>query len=190
MRVSLAALVAVAVLAGGSAHAQSPVYHGTLTIRPARGTIDRTTGIGSLRVKKWDLLEAFDSNGIAPDREPIIIAIGETERLVIPAGQVSASRNGKVFTFRNSKVSRGVRFFQMRQLKNTGGAKARYRVRFSLVGIDLSGLLLEYPLCKSLAVIIGDDDGFEGVDLDRPGGFGRSKVRVLGACVADEWPWL
>jgi hypothetical protein len=189
--VAVAALAAAVVFAGAPAYAQgAPVYHGALTIRPARGGIDKSTGIGSLRVNNWDLLLVSDSNGIAPDREPIMIAIGETERLVIPAGQVRASRNGKKFTFRNPEVPRGVRFFQMRQLKDSGGAQARYRVRFSLVGIDLSGLLIEFPVCKSLAVIVGDDDGFEGIDLDRPGGFSRSKVRVLGACQAQEWPWI
>jgi hypothetical protein len=191
MRPLLAASLAAAVLlAGAEAGAQAPLYHGTLTIRPARGGIDKANGIGSLKVNNWDLLLNFNSNGIFPDREPIIVAIGETERLVIPAGEVRASRNGKVFTFRNPKVPRGVRFFQMRKLKDSAGAQARYRVRFSLVGIDLSGLLIEFPLCKSLAVIVGDDDGFEGVDLDRPGGFARSKVRVLGACQAQEWPWV
>ena len=191
MRLLLAAgLVAAVVLAATDGHAQAPLYHGKLTIRPARGGIDKSNGIGSLTVNNWDLLLGLDSNGIAPDREPVIVAIGETERLVIPAGEVRASRNGKVFTFRNPKVPRGIRFFQMRKLKDSGGALARYRVRFSVVGIDLSSLLIEFPLCKSLAVIVGDDDGFEGVDLDRPGGFSRSKVRVLGACQAQDWPWV
>lgn len=193
MRLLLAAALVAAVVfafAGTDAHAQAPLYHGVLRIRPARGAIDKANGIGSLTVNNWDLLLSLDSNGIAPDREPVIVAIGETERLVIPAGEVRASRTGKVFTFRSPKVPRGVRFFQMRKLKDSGGAQARYRVRFSLVGIDLSSLLIEFPLCKSLAVIVGDDDGFEGVDLDRPGGFSRSKVRVLGACQAEEWPWV
>jgi hypothetical protein len=185
-----AALAAAVLLVGVEARAQAPLYHGTLTIRPARGGLDKENGIGSLRVNNWDLLISLDSNGVYPDREPIIVALGETERLVIPAGQVRASRNGKVFTFRNPKVPRGIRMFQMRKLKDSAGAQARYRVRFSVVGIDLSGLLIEFPLCKSLAVIIGDDDGFEGVDLDRPGGFSRSKVRILGACQAQEWPWV
>lgn len=191
MRVLVAvALAAAVVLVGVDARAQAPLYHGALTIRPAQGGIDKANGIGSLTVNNWDLLLSPNSNGIAPDREPVIVAMGETERLVIPAGEVRASRNGKVFTFRSPKVPRGIRFFQMRKLKDDGGAQARYRVRFSLVGIDLSSLLIEFPLCKSLAVIVGDDDGFEGVDLDRPGGFSRSKVRVLGACQAQEWPWV
>jgi hypothetical protein len=188
----IATLAAVVAFGSTSAHAQGePLYHGTLTIRPARGGIDKSSGIGSLRVNNWDLLLISASNGIAPDREPVMVAIGETERLVIPAGEMRASRNGKTFTFRNPRVGeRGIRFLQMRQLRDNGGALARYRVRFSLVGIDLSGLLIEFPLCKSLAIIVGDDDGFEGVDLDRPGGFSKSKVRVLGSCQAQEWPWV
>ena len=91
-----------------------------------------------------------------------MIAIGESERLVIPVGEVKASRSGKKFTYRNPTVPRGIRMFQMRRLKDDSNGIQRYRVRFSLVGIDLSGLLIEFPLCKSLAVIVGDDDGFSG----------------------------
>jgi len=190
--VTLATLVAAAVLFASppAAHAQTaPIYHGTLKIRPARGGIDKDHGDGSLRVNNWDLLINDESNGIAPDREPIIIAMGDTERLVIAAGDVHASRNGRKFTYRNPEAPRGIRFLQMRQLKDPAGAKARYRIRFALVGIDLSALLIEFPVCKAMAIIIGDDDGFSGVDLDRPGGFNRSLVRVMGACQAESWPW-
>lgn len=192
MRLLLVLLVAVAglALAGSPAFAQEPLYHGVLSVRSATGGIDKEDGIGSLRVKNWEFRLSPDSNGIAPDREPIIIAIGESERLVIPAGHVGASRNGKRFVYRNPGIPRGVRSFSMRRLKDDGAGLARYRVRFSLVGIDFSSLTIQFPDCKSLAVIVGDDDGFTGVDLDRPGGFRGSRVRVLGACTAEEWPWL
>jgi hypothetical protein len=192
MNLLVAAAVGLAVLwSGAAAHAQAPLYHGSLQIRTARGTVDRSKGTGSLRVNNWDLVLVSDSNGIFPDREPVIIAIGETERLVIPAGELKPSKNGKQFTFRNPKVDRGVRFFQIRQLKTApGDTNARYRVRFNLVGIDLSGLLIEYPLCKSLAVIVGDDDGFEGVWFDRPGGFNGHKVKTDGTCPPADWPWV
>jgi hypothetical protein len=192
MRFPLVVLVTVAclALAGGPASAQEPLFHGVLSVRPASGGIDKDVGTGSLRVKNWEFRLSPDSNGIAPDAEPIILAIGESERLVIPAGQVRASRNGKRFVYRNPKIPRGVRSFEMRRLKNDGAGLARYRVRFSIVGVDFSSLTIQFPDCKSLAVIVGDDDGFTGVDIDRPGGFRGSRVRVLGACTAQEWPWV
>ena len=192
MRSVVAAVLAAAVLLNGvAARAQTAVHHGTLTIRSARGVIDRQSGIATLRVNNWDLLLAPDSNGIVPDREPVLVAIGDSERLVVPAGQLRASRSGKVFTYRNPKTPRGIRFFQMRELRNNAGAKARYRVRFSLIGIDFSSLVISYPDCKSLAVIVGDDDGFEGIEITRPGEpqFCCRKVKVTGACQAQEWPW-
>jgi hypothetical protein len=190
----IAALVAAVLLPALPARAQEPLFHGVLSIKPALGGIDKEIGIGSLRVRTWDLCLVSDSNGIAPDREPVIIALGESERLVIPAGEVRASRNGRKFTYRNPNVSRGIRFFQVRQLKDDPLCGARYRVGFSLVGIDLSRLVVEFPICMSLAVIVGDDDGFSGIELTKAGrglrAFETSRVRVLGACQAEAWPWV
>src|SRR5262245_40814477 len=103
MRLVVAAAFGLAVLSSGhAALAQgAPLYHGTLRIRPAPGTVDKTNGIGSLRINNWDLLLVPNSNGIFPEREPVIIALGETERLVVPAGALEPSKNGKQFTYRD-----------------------------------------------------------------------------------------
>jgi hypothetical protein len=59
------------------------------------------------------------------------------------------------------------------------------------VGIDLSELMLSLPVCNPMAVIVGDDDGFSGVEFDRPGGFSSSRVKIDGTCTpAGGWPWL
>lgn len=190
MRLILVAALAAVVLAPSAPlQAQEPTFHGTLKIRPAFGAIDKVYGTGSLRVPSWDFFLISDSNGIAPDKEPVIIAIGESESLVIPVGQVKASRNGKKFTFRNPGVLRGIRLFQLRRLKTDSNGIQRYRVRFTLAGIDLSSLTISFPTCTAFAVIVGDDDGFEGVWLDRPGGFNGSKVKTAGVCPPPDWPW-
>jgi hypothetical protein len=167
------------------------VYHGVLGVRPTTGAFDKNVGIASLRVRSWILGLAANSNGIAPDKEAIIIAVGDTEKLVVPAGQVKASKNGKTFVYRIPKVTRGVRLLKIRRLKNDGDGTARYSFTFSLVNIDLSFMVDQYPLCTPMAIIVGDDDGFSGIELDRPGGFTRSRVRVDGACInVADWPWI
>jgi hypothetical protein len=184
---SLALLAGVAVPAG----AIVPVYHGGLVVRPALGGFQKNTGIASLRVKNWNLVLTSQSNGIDPTQEGVIIAIGSTEQLVVPAGLIHGSRNSRRFTFKDAKTSRGVRAFQLRQYNNDCRGKACYHVAFTLVGIDLSTLVLSYPFCSPMAVIIGDDDGFSGVEFDRPGGFNGSRVKIDGTCTpGNGWPWL
>lgn len=170
-----------------AAWAQQPVFNGFLTIRPASGSIDRDTGASTLNVKRWTWLLTPDSNGIRPDAEPIIVGIGETERLVLPAGYVKASKNGRRFTFRDKTVQRGIRALRIWRGKDP----SIWQVKIQLVGIDLSRLTLEYPLCSPMAIIVGDDDGFSGVEFDRPDGFTGKRVKVVGFCdTGDEWPWL
>ena len=184
---SLAALLALPATTRAQA---APVYHGVLGVRPATGAFDKNVGIASLRVRSWILGLAANSNGIAPDKETIIIAVGDTEKLVVPAGDVKASKNGKSFVYRNPK-GRGVRLLKIRRLKDDGDGTARYSFTFSLVNIDLSFMVDQYPLCTPMAIIVGDDDGFSGIELDRPGGFTRSRVRVDGACInVADWPWI
>src|SRR5262249_47939222 len=93
---SFAALLAFPVAAGAQG---APVYHGNRKVLPANGLSQKKTmdpsGMATWGVRNWALTLAMGSTGIAPDKEPIIIAIGDTEKLVIPAGQVKASKNGK-----------------------------------------------------------------------------------------------
>jgi hypothetical protein len=189
---ALAGLLAVLFSLGGAGgiEAAAPIYHGVLSVRPARGGFDKNGGDASLRVRNWNLRLTTDSNGIYPDREPVQIDVGDTEQFFVPAGEVRVSKNGKRFTYRNAATSRGVRALNIRRLKNDPDGTVRYRIAFSLVGVNLSSLVVSFPICTPLAVIVGDDDGFSGVEFDRPGGFSGSKVRVTGACnSASDWPW-
>src|SRR2546427_12864151 len=52
------------------------VHHGKLKIRPALGSIDGSTGFGTLRVRRWRLVLSPGTNGILPGQEPGVAAPG------------------------------------------------------------------------------------------------------------------
>ena len=163
----------------------TPVHHGELDIRPAVGTINGATGIGTLRVRRWRLVLAETSNGIFPGQEPVVVALGE-ESFVLAAGSLTPSRHGKVFRYRAPADAgpRGFRFFRIARRAN-----GSYRVRFTLIGIDLSALVLQTPVCQPMAVIVGDDDGFTGAFLTRP--HFKRHVAIPHACdPRNDWPWI
>ena len=91
----LAAAIARAQISTGA----TPVYHGTLKIvRPAVGTLDKSTGIRTLRVRGWRWKLKESSNGIIPTREPLVVALGE-DSFRLDAGSLTPSRNRKVFRY-------------------------------------------------------------------------------------------
>ena len=185
-----AALAVALTLAAVTGRAQistsaTPVYHGNLQIlRPAVGTFNTTTGIGTLRVRGWQLELKQGSNGIFPDQEPVVVALGD-ESFRLDAGSLTRSRNGKVFRYRAPlTVQRGIRSFRIARR-----ASATYLVSFTLIGVDLSQLVLQNPVCRPLAVIVGDDDGFTGAFLTRP--HFKRHVAIARACDAsNHWPWI
>lgn len=167
------------------ASAQNLVYHGFLTIRRAGGTINPDTGISTVNVKRWSFLLTPNSNGLVPDEEPVIVAIGDGERLVLPAGSLTASKSGRKFTYKDKTITRGIRSFRIWRGKDP----SLWQVRFQVVGVDLSALTINYPDCLPMAVIVGDDDGFSGVEFDRVGGFTGKGVKIVGFCPVEDWPW-
>jgi hypothetical protein len=185
-----AALAVALTLAATAARAQistgaTPVYHGELDIRPAVGTIDGETGIGTLRVHGWRLVLKDDSNGIYPDKEPVVVALGE-ESYVLPAGSLSRSRNGKVFRYRAPAGTGPRGFLSFRIARRANGS---YLISFALIGIDMSPLVLKTPVCQPMAVIVGDDDGFRGALLVRPH-FKRHIAIPRGCDASNDWPWI
>jgi len=181
-RVALLVLLPVAAAAQVSTSA-IPVYHGGLTVRPAHGVINENTGRASFSVSNWVLSPVNESNGVFPSQEPILIAIGE-ESFRIEPGMVKATRKGRRFTYRAPKgLTRGIRQLRI-QLQKDGS----YAFRFTLKNVDLSRMRISDPVCVPMALIIGDDDGFSGVDLTSNGFSPRLTVR--GRCDnVDSWPW-
>jgi len=163
----------------------TPKYHGTLQPEPVSGRIDPETGVSRLVVKGWLLRPAADSNGVFPAAEPVLVAVGE-ESFRIERGRLSPSKSGRRFSYRSAgSVQRGVRSMRLR-LRPDGA----YDVRLVLFNVSLGRLLFDYPQCVPMAVIVGDDDGFTGVDLDRKS-FTSRRLMVRGGCVPDEdWVWL
>lgn len=178
-------LAAIVLATAPLASAQEAVYHGFLTIRRAGGTIDPDTGVSSVNIRRWSFLLTPNSNGMQPDVEPIIVAVGDAERLVLPAGSMKASKNGRRFTYRDKTITRGIRAMRIWR----GNDPTLWQVRVQLVGIDLSTLTINYPDCLPMAVIVGDDDGFSGVEFNRVGGFTGKGVRIVGFCPVEDWPW-
>jgi hypothetical protein len=163
----------------------TPVYHGTLKIiRPAVGTLDLSTGIGTLRVRGWRLRLKDGSNGIFPAQEPVVVALGE-ESFRLEAGSLTPSRNGKVFRY--SAPDAGPRAIRSFRIARHG--KGSYVVSFSLIGVDMSANVFNDPVCQNLAVVVGDDDGFTGVDLLTRPPF-SPHVTIPHLCKPPAWPWL
>src|SRR5205814_9203029 len=135
-----------------------PIHHRARDIRTDVCTITGAQVIVTLRVRRWRLVLAETSNGIFPDKEPVLVALGE-ESYVLAAGSLTPSRKGKVFRYRAPADAgpRGFRFFRIARRAN-----GSYRVRFTVIGIDLSALVLPPPVCQPMAVIVGADDGFTG----------------------------
>ncbi len=171
----------------------TPIYHGVLGFLPAKGKIDRTTGIASLKVHHARFLLSPVSDGIFPDREPILIALGGSN-FGIDAGMLKPSHKGKLLTYRAPKgTTSGIITFRIKQIAGPGPAGASrgaYALNFALKGLNVALLNVQDPLCLPMAVIVGDDDGFSGVVVTSPS-FQSKTLSVPRDCDAGgNWPWL
>jgi hypothetical protein len=164
-----------------------PIYHGVLRINPAVATLDLSTGTATIKVRRWGLLlNPQESNGIYPDQEPILLALGEADRFYLAAGSLKPMRRGKGWTYRSDLKAddRGIKSLTIKRLPD-----GSYLVRFTLVGVDLSRLIFELEgVCVSTAVIVGDDDGFTGINVTRKNTRTR-RVLIPDECEPQEWPW-
>lgn len=160
-------------------------FHGTLLPVPAKGTLDTHTGFAALSAKKWVVTLNPGSNGIAPQLEPVYVFFGDVDRLAVPVGAFRTLRNGKLFKYRKPDETRGVRAMDLKAQRD-----GRWLVKLQLVGVDLSTLLLNPTVCQSVALVVGDDDFFEGLSLQRVGGRDGAKLKAAGTCAASDWPWL
>ena len=187
LRRTLPAL-AVACALAATAWGDAPIYHGRLRIDHAgRGRIDLNTGLASFRVKNWLFLPDGSSNGIDPGTQLVRIALGDTNNLVIPAGQMRVSKNGRRFTF-TSKTNNGIQALKLLRLSD-----GSFRVKLlKVAGVDLSSLVIsDPPVCLSFALIVGDDDGFSGVSFDRPKPYPSKLLTIPGFCTSNQgWPWI
>ena len=149
--------------------------------------MNKQDGMAEVAVKRWALVLSPTSNGVFPDQEPIVIAIGDDNFRLEPG---TLRRKKNTFRYRapkKPKLVRGVRSITIK-LRGDGSYSVDFRVR----GIQLFDLSRRAPLCLPTAFIIGDDDGFIGVTYDSPGSPPLVSRRVIVAestCPAEEWPW-
>jgi hypothetical protein len=179
MRPAALLLLVSALGAARSAAAVDVDFSATLAVRPARGTLDVATGAATLAVKRWRLTPAPASDGMDPAAEPIVLALGSDE-VTLPAGLVRAVAPGRRYAFRDNTVARG-----LKRLKLTRRADGVWLVSLRAVGLDLTPLVNQYPLCLALGIAIGNDQGASGVDLDRPRGAGSRRLKLRGFCKLD-----
>jgi len=165
----------------------TPVFHGELKLRPAAGSVDRRSGVAVVTVPGWELDLASNSNGIYPTEEPIVIAIGD-DAFRLEAGAVRQRGKRGYFYRARPRPQRGID-----RLTIKPGKKPRtYMVQFTVRGVQLFGLEENAPLCLPTAFIVGDDDGFSGVNYDSPGAPPIMSKRLLvanGRCSPQAWPW-
>jgi hypothetical protein len=171
-------------VAASLAAAQAPVHHGLLRIAKAsRGRIDLNSGYAKFAIPGWEFLISADSDGIDPAAERVLIAVAE-EQFLLPPGSLRASRNGKRYTYRGTSG--------IRSLKIVRTSGSSLRIRAKLADVNLARVVLtDEAQCLPFAVVIGNDDGFDGVFFDRPKPFPSTRLAVLSRCdAAGEWPWL
>jgi hypothetical protein len=181
--VAMVTLLPLVVAALGEAQV-NPTFHGLLRVEPSVGTLDRTTGTAVVKARRWTLVpNDQESNGIRPEAEDVLVAIGE-ERFSLAAGSLHP-RGGRRFVFRQ-RIAKGER--GIKRLTLTRRANGYYRVEFTAIGVDLSRLFFEDPTCLPVAVVVGDDDGFIGVNAGSVRPFSR-RIGLTGECQPQAWPW-
>lgn len=181
----LRVLVALVLTVAASAHAQTQIDPGILRIvRAGRGTINLDSGQASFKVVGWEIVPPSDTKGMDPATQPVTIAIGDAERFLVPTGSIKAIAHGKRYVYR-AKTDRGVQL-----LKLAWTPAKTLKMTLKIAGVDLSQLVIaDPPVCVSMAVIIGDDDGFSGVSFDRPKPFPSRLLTIPGFCTPQDWPW-
>jgi len=192
---SVAGIVVLLLLSAGYGSAQlqpppvvRPVFHGVLQLVPAVGRINRKTGSTTLVIRGWIFIPNPDSNGVHPEQEPVLIALGD-DSFLMGAGTLRVSHGGRLFTYHGPRLQggRGVRSFRMHH----NPEDSFYTVNFKVMGVDFQRLNVEDPLCRPLAVIVGDDDGFVDVSVTSPS-FTSPRVSLPRTCIDPSagWPWL
>jgi hypothetical protein len=180
-------VLAVASVAGAISDTAIPVHHGSLRVKRARGRFDRTSGLGTITVRGWVLRLGSGSDGIVPDQEPLVVAIGDDSfRLEANALRKKGKRS---YRYRaHGRVTRGIQKLKMRRQSDD-----TWIIDFTVRSVPLYRLTNEAPVCLATAIIVGDDDGFAGVQFDNPGFPVRPTKRLVVDpidCTADGWPWV
>ena len=189
MRIAVAALLVASLAATSTAQVRQS-FEGVLRITKAgKGRIEQSgaaAGRGSFTIGGLELLPADDSDGFSFATESIIITVG-LEQFLIPAGVVKVSRNQRRVQLRDKTQTRGVR-----SLTIVLGKDGLYRAKLLMVGLELSGLILnreELPLCAWFGVRVGNDNMVQGLSFDIPKPAPAKLLTLPGFCtdISNVW---
>jgi hypothetical protein len=176
-RLALVALVALALGWPATVPATDGSFTASLGVRPAKGKLDESRGVGSLKVRRWRFRPQSISDGLDPANEPVFVSVGARTQFVLPAGALVASKSGKRFRYKNKGANQGITSFKLKRRRD--GA---YDVSFSLEGVVMDQLLVQYPFCDTFSLELGNDEAFSGIDFDRPRGDRSPRIKVRGFC--------
>lgn len=192
------AMLAVLLGIAGSARAQpitgfvQPSFHRTLEVKPARGRFDPASGLATIWLNAWNLDPLPGSNGIFPDLENVRVWIGEFNDFTIDnsgGGKIISKHGGKLFTYKAPPTQ----LTGIQQLRIKPMADGSFRFWLKLKDTSLGELINSNPQCVNFTMVIGDDDGFYGVDFLRKGPrwFDSRRVLVDKGCPPEgAWPGL
>ena len=76
-RLPLAALLALALGWPLGASATEGSFAAFLSVRPAKGRLDESRGVGTLKVRRWRFRPAAISDGVDPAGDPVVASIGD-----------------------------------------------------------------------------------------------------------------
>jgi hypothetical protein len=139
-----------------------------------------------LKVTNWRVDVSPDSNGVFPAAERIGVSFDREEEFYLEPGQLVAKRGGRVYQYkaRLDPQARGIRSLKISARKDGG-----YNVRLVLQGLNFSTLLIDQFDCRGFALVIGDDDFFSGVEIERKSENSK-RFTVPGDCPPPDWPWV
>jgi hypothetical protein len=183
MRPAALPIVLLALAAAQPASALDAQFISNLAVRPASGKLDITSGLMGLEIHRWRWVPAAGSDGIDPASEAITLMVG-TDTILLPAGAVAESRPGR-YSHRDRSATRGFTRLRMKR-----GADGAWIVSLRVAGMDETPLVNQVTVCVPFAMVIGNDAGVSGVDLDRPRGVDSPRVKLRGFCQIEGCPTL
>lgn len=156
-------------------------YHGTITVKPAKGRMNPKTGVATLTVRNWPFEIATGSNGLDFTTDGVILQLDRAPYEVAGA-ELKASKRGTTWTYRSRqrKQTSGVRMLRIRK------GPAGYTISAKLLGLDFAQLVTNDPVCFPFGFESGDDDFFSGIRATRKT-FATPRLAVPTSCDT-RWP--
>src|SRR5262245_12069067 len=109
----------------------TPVYHGVLRVARAGGKVNKQSGSAMVDVRNWSLVPAPESDGLFPDQEPVVVAIGDDNFRLEPGQLKNRGKRGFVYKAR-PVPSHGVKSMTLKKKRD-----GSWGVQFTVIGVQL-----------------------------------------------------